>query len=95
MSHEAAASSRQKWGKPSKYLALQQLLLEFHFLWHYPVKFFNESKGYGFITNDETGEDLFVHYSALGNLTIKEGDKVEYEEGEGRKGKAATKVELA
>ena len=59
------------------------------------VKFFNESKGYGFITNDETGEDLFVHYSALGNLTIKEGDKVEYEEGEGRKGKAATKVELA
>ena len=40
------------------------------------VKFFNESKGYGFITNDETGEDLFVHYSALGNLTIKEGDKV-------------------
>ena len=54
------------------------------------VKFFNESKGYGFITNDETGEDLFVHYSALGNLTIKEGDKVEYEEGEGRKGKAAT-----
>ena len=44
------------------------------------VKFFNESKGYGFITNDETGEDLFVHYSALGNLTIKEGDKVEYEE---------------
>ena len=58
------------------------------------VKFFNESKGYGFITNDETGEDLFVHYSALGNQTIKEGDKVEYEEGEGRKGKAATNVSL-
>ncbi len=56
--------------------------------------FFNESKGYGFMTKDETGEDLFVHYSALGNITIKEGDKVEYEEGEGRKGKAASNVTL-
>jgi len=43
------------------------------------VKFFNVSKGYGFITNDETSEDIFVHVSALEGLTIKEGDKVEIE----------------
>ncbi|MEE3035115.1 MAG: cold shock domain-containing protein [Bacteroidota bacterium] len=58
------------------------------------VKFFNVSKGYGFITNDETSEDIFVHVSALEGLNIKEGDKVEYTEEEGEKGKLATKVSL-
>ena len=53
------------------------------------------SKGFGFIINDETGEDMFVHSTALDGITIKEGDKVNYEEGEGRKGKAATNVTLA
>ena len=38
------------------------------------VKFFNISKGFGFITNDETGEDMFVHSTALDGITIKEGD---------------------
>ena len=50
------------------------------------VKFFNVSKGFGFITNDESGEDIFVHATALEGVTIKDGDKVNYEEGEGRKG---------
>ena len=59
------------------------------------VKFFNVSKGFGFITDDESGEDIFVHTTALDGLTIKEGDKVNYEEGEGRKGKAAVNVTLA
>ena len=59
------------------------------------VKFFNVSKGFGFITNDETGEDMFVHSTALDGLTIKEGAKVNYEEGEGRKGPAAVNVTLA
>ena len=59
------------------------------------VKFFNVSKGFGFITNDESGEDIFVHATALEGITIKDGDKVNYEEGEGRKGKAATNVTLA
>ena len=40
------------------------------------VKFFNVSKGFGFITNDETGEDMFVHSTSLDGITIKEGDKV-------------------
>ena len=48
------------------------------------VKFFNVPKGYGFITNDETSEDGFVRVSALEGLTIKEGDKVERKEKEGR-----------
>lgn len=56
------------------------------------VKFFNESKGYGFITNDDTGKDIFVHATALNGKEIKEGDKVEYVEQEGRKGIVAGQV---
>lgn len=58
------------------------------------VKFFNESKGYGFITNDETGSDIFVHATALNGVELKEGDKVEYEEEEGRKGMVAGQVQV-
>ena len=58
------------------------------------VKFFNESKGYGFITNDETGKDIFVHVTALDGLELKEGNKVEYVEEEGRKGRVAAQVQL-
>ncbi|MGB5499637.1 MAG: cold shock domain-containing protein [Maribacter sp.] len=58
------------------------------------VKFFNESKGYGFITNDETGNDIFVHATALNGVELKEGDKVEYVEEEGRKGMVAAQVQL-
>ena len=58
------------------------------------VKFFNESKGYGFITNDDTGRDIFVHVTGLNGETIQEGDKVEYEETEGRKGMTATQVRV-
>ena len=58
------------------------------------VKFFNEAKGYGFITNDESQEDLFVHVSSLNDIKIKEGDKVEYVEEEGNKGKQASQISL-
>ncbi|ODS78256.1 MAG: cold-shock protein [Chryseobacterium sp. SCN 40-13] len=56
------------------------------------VKFFNESKGYGFITDEETGKDIFVHATGIKVETLTEGDKVSYEEEEGRKGKVAAKV---
>ena len=58
------------------------------------VKFFNESKGYGFITNDATGKDIFVHVTALNGLQLNQGDKVEYQETEGRKGNVASDVRL-
>lgn len=60
------------------------------------VKWFNAGKGFGFITPDDGGKDLFVHYSeiqASGDYaTLNEGQKVEYEVGEGQKGPCANKV---
>ncbi len=56
------------------------------------VKFFNESKGFGFITSDETGNDIFVHVTAIEGESLNEGDKVEYVEEEGRKGIVAAQV---
>jgi len=58
------------------------------------VKFFNESKGFGFITTD-SGEDVFVHISALDGLSINEGDSVTFEIVDGKRGKAASDVKLA
>lgn len=58
------------------------------------VKWFNAKKGYGFI-NDENGNDVFVHFSALnmdGFKVLEEGDKVEYEIVEGEKGPQAANV---
>ena len=58
------------------------------------VKWFNDAKGYGFITPDGGGEDLFAHFSAIkmqGFKTLKEGQKVSFEVTQGPKGKQATK----
>ena len=56
------------------------------------VKFFNEEKGFGFITNDETGKDIFVHATGLRVDSLNEGDKVQFEVEEGRKGIVAAQV---
>ncbi len=58
------------------------------------VKWFNNTKGYGFIEREE-GDDVFVHYNAIegdGYRTLNEGDEVEFEIGQGPKGLQATKV---
>ncbi len=58
------------------------------------VKWFNNSKGYGFISREE-GDDVFVHYNAIqtdGFKTLEEGDKVEFEIEESPKGLQATNV---
>ncbi|MCK5074136.1 MAG: cold-shock protein [Bacteriovoracaceae bacterium] len=56
------------------------------------VKFFNDAKGFGFITPDDGGKDLFVHVSATDGGALNEDDKVEYEVGEGQKGPCAVNV---
>jgi CspA family cold shock protein len=59
------------------------------------VKWFNETKGYGFIARDN-GSDVFVHYSSIrgnGFRTLKEGQRVEFELGQGPKGPQAVNVE--
>ncbi len=61
------------------------------------VKWFNDSKGFGFITR-ESGEDVFVHFSAItgeGFKTLAEGDKVTFEVVKGPKGLQATNVKKA
>jgi CspA family cold shock protein len=60
------------------------------------VKWFNESKGYGFISR-ENGPDLFVHFSNItgdGFRTLKDGQAVSFTEGQGQKGPQAENVEL-
>lgn len=58
------------------------------------VKFFNDSKGYGFVTDEETSKEYFVHVSGLID-EVKEGDDVEFELQEGRKGLNAVNVKKA
>ena len=59
------------------------------------VKFFNNAKGFGFITPDDGGKDVFVHINGLNGLSIDEGDKVSFDVEEGQKGLNAVKVTMS
>jgi CspA family cold shock protein len=61
------------------------------------VKWFSNEKGYGFIQPEDGSKDLFVHFSAIqgeGYKTLDEGDKVEFDVGEGQKGPQAQNVSV-
>ena len=60
------------------------------------VKWFNEAKGFGFVTPDDGSDDLFAHFSAInmsGFKSLKEGQKVTFEVVQGRKGKQASNIQ--
>jgi cold shock protein len=56
------------------------------------VKFFNDEKGFGFITPDNGGKDVFVHATGVLDGTLSDNDSVEFEIGEGQKGPCAVQV---
>ncbi len=62
------------------------------------VKWFNDAKGFGFITPDDGGQDLFAHFTAInmsGFKSLKEGQRVSFEVADGPKGKQASNIQSA
>jgi CspA family cold shock protein len=74
---------------------VRELVEEVFFMATGTVKWFNDAKGYGFITPADEGKDLFVHHSSIagdGYKSLPEGAKVEFEAAEGEKGPEAKNV---
>ena len=80
--HLSQGKTHSVWGK----------LVESKIMETGTVKWFNADKGFGFIAPDKDGDDLFVHFSEVKGPGLNEGDQVEYEIGQGRKGPCATNV---
>lgn len=85
---------------PHPWTSVQQQIntKELHEMATGTVKWFNDSKGFGFITPDDGSEDLFAHFSAInmnGFKTLKEGEKVSFEVTQGPKGKQASNIQRA
>ena len=62
------------------------------------VKWFNDSKGFGFVTPDDGSEDLFAHFSEInmsGFKTLKEGQKITFDVTQGQKGKQASNIQAS
>lgn len=58
------------------------------------VKFFNESKGFGFITDSSNNEEIFVHVSGLNGQKIRENDEVTFDIQQGKKGPNAVNIQV-
>ena|SRR5258705_1541965 len=88
-------SNTLRSGEPSELVGRSRIRNEY-FVAQGTVKFFNAEKGYGFISREQ-GDDVFVHFSAIqgdGYKTLDEGQRVEFDVAQGRKGQEAQNVRV-